>query len=228
MDHEKHNLAAEIQKTLQTEIEEGRIPPGAQLDERAIAERFGVSRTPVREALRQLAARDLVQIVPRQGIFVSRISITQLRSMLELLGELEALCAKLAARRSDAAQRATLQHALEACLHAAESGNAKNYVSANGEFHEAIYCGSYNAYLAERVRSINRQAQRYRGRMFRETQEIAKSMREHRRIADAILLGDENEAYQAMLAHTPTGTTGFSEFLLRLPPYFFESQAAGE
>src|SRR5690606_10749 len=93
--------AADIRATLQQEIETGILAPGTSLDERALAERFGVSRTPVREALQQLAARDLVRIAPRHGVSVARLSITKVRSMLEFIGELEALCAKLCARRLD-------------------------------------------------------------------------------------------------------------------------------
>src|SRR5215218_1111469 len=93
--------ANDIRATLQEEIESGKLPPGAVLDERALASRFDVSRTPVREALQQLAARDLVRIAPRQGVTVARLSISKVRAMLEFIGELEALCAKLAARRVD-------------------------------------------------------------------------------------------------------------------------------
>ena len=93
--------AADIRATLQEEIESGKLGPGAALDERALATRFDVSRTPVREALQQLAAHGLVRIAPRQGVFVSRLSVNRVRAMLEYIAELEALCAKLAARRVD-------------------------------------------------------------------------------------------------------------------------------
>ena len=78
--------ANDIRATLQEEIESGKLPPGAVLDERALAARFDVSRTPVREALQQLAARDLVRIAPRQGVTVSRLSISKVRAMLEFIG----------------------------------------------------------------------------------------------------------------------------------------------
>jgi len=93
--------AGEIRAVLQEEIESGKLPPGAPLDERALAARFHVSRTPVREALQQLAARALVRIAPRQGVSVARLSINQVRAIMETIGELEALNAKLAARRVD-------------------------------------------------------------------------------------------------------------------------------
>lgn len=221
------SLAAGIRDVLGAEIERGLLRPGAELDEHAIALRFNASRTPVREALRQLAAQELVHIVPRRGAYVSRLSIPQLRSMLELLGELEALCAKYAARRSDEQHRDAVRAALERCAHAEQARDARTYVEANHEFHETIYIASRNGYLAEQVRGINKLAQRYRGGVFREARKLAQSQRDHQRIADAVLAGDEDEAYGAMLLHTPAGTTGFSEFLSTLPAEFFDDGAGG-
>mgnify|MGYP000293540029 CR=1 FL=1 len=86
--------ANEIRNALQEEIESGKLPPGTALDERALALRFQVSRTPVREALQQLAVSDLVRIAPRQGVTVARLSISEVRAIMETVGELEALAAK--------------------------------------------------------------------------------------------------------------------------------------
>jgi DNA-binding GntR family transcriptional regulator len=94
------SLANDIRGTLQAEIETGELAPGTPIDERTLAARFNVSRTPVREALQHLAARDLVVISPRQGITVAQLSIAKVRSMLEYIGELEALCARFCARRA--------------------------------------------------------------------------------------------------------------------------------
>lgn len=216
------SLAAGIRDALGAEIARGLLRPGAPLDEHEVAQRFNASRTPVREALRQLAAQELVRIVPRHGAYVSRLSIPQLRSMLELLGELEALCAKYAARRSDDQNRDAVRTALERCARAEQVRDARTYVEANHEFHEAIYVASRNGYLAEQVRGINKLAQRYRTGVFREARKLEQSQRDHQRIADAILASDEDEAYGAMLLHTPAGTTGFSEFLSTLPAEFFD------
>lgn len=87
------SLAGDIRSTLAAEIENGILPPGTPLDERALAQRFNVSRTPVREAIQQLLASDLVCIVARHGVSVTRMSISEVRSMLEYVGELEALAA---------------------------------------------------------------------------------------------------------------------------------------
>ena len=218
--------ANEIRNVLQEEIESGNLQPGKTLDERALAARFNVSRTPVREALQQLAARELVRIAPRQGVTVSRLTISQVRSIMESLGELEALCAKLAARRVDDVLRKALDKAIERCQDAAVQGVHAEYAMANTYFHETIYSGSRNPYLAELIRTARRQIQRYRIRDFQTKTQIGKSLKEHQQVARAIQEGDEGLAANAMLLHVPSGSSGFSEFLARMPMSFFESDAA--
>lgn len=219
--------AADIRSVLQDEIESGRLPPGALLDERALAARFDVSRTPVREALQQLAARDLVRIAPRQGITVSRLSISKVRAILEFIAELESLAAKLAARRVDEALRQQLDESMARCQDAAVSGGAAEYALANALFHEIIYAGSRNVYLAEQIRHSRRLIQRYRVKDFQTKQQIAKSLQDHLKVTRAIQNGDEMAAAQAMLQHVPVGGSGFSEFLATVPMHFFESEAEG-
>lgn len=217
--------ATEIRSALQEEIENGSLPPGAPLDERALAARFQVSRTPVREALQQLAARDLVRIAPRQGMSVARLSINQVRAIMESVGELEALSAKMAARRVDDVLRKALDDAIQRCQDAAVQGGAAEYAIANTFFHETIYAGSRNPYLAELIRNARRHIQRYRLKDFNTKAQISKSLQDHLRIARAIQDGDEALAAQTMLLHVPSGSTGFSEFLARMPMSFFDNEA---
>jgi DNA-binding GntR family transcriptional regulator len=142
--------ANEIRAALQDEIESGQLPPaGASLDERALAARFLVSRTPVREALQQLAARDLVRIAPRPGVTVAKVSINTIRGMMETLGELEALSAKTVARRVDDKLRRSLDDALSRCQDAAIQGGSAEYAVANTWFHEVDYNSSRNSYLSD-------------------------------------------------------------------------------
>jgi len=216
------SLANDIRETLQGEIETGKLAPGTPVDERALAARFNVSRTPVREALQHLAARDLIVISPRQGITVARLSIAKVRSMLEYIGELEALCARFCARRASEALREALDRALMACQQAAVEGDATEYARANALFHDAIYEGSRNECLADQIRAARRQSERYRVADFRNRSQISRSLQEHFEIARAIQAGDEAKAAQVMLHHVPAGTTGFSEFLAAVPRHFFD------
>ncbi|MDP3668788.1 MAG: GntR family transcriptional regulator [Telluria sp.] len=222
----KPNLAASIRDLLQADIESGILPPGTPLDERSLAAQFSVSRTPVREAMQQLAAQNLVRITPRQGVAVARMSIPQLRDMLELLGELEALCAKLAARRVSEGLRESLESVLQLGLEASRSGNVGDYSRANVQFHEAIHKGSHNELLAQQVGPLRRLIQRYNvnNRQLQTPAQIEKSMQDHQEIVHAILAGDEALAYSLMLEHVPAGGRGFSEFLSALPASFFEER----
>jgi len=215
--------AADIRATLQDEIENGKLGPGAALDERALAARFDVSRTPVREALQQLAAHGLIRIAPRQGVFVSRLSVNRVRAMLEYISELESLCAKLAARRLDDEIKRALDAAVDQCEEAVQHGGAAEYAMANTVFHEAIYAGCRNEYLAEQIRQARRLIQRYRVSDFQTKAQTAASLEDHRKIARAIQAGDEALAAEVMLLHVPAGTTGFSEFLAKVPMSFFEN-----
>ncbi|MFJ1253886.1 GntR family transcriptional regulator [Cupriavidus sp. CuC1] len=221
-------LAIDIRATLEEEIEKGILPPGSALDERALAVRFDVSRTPVREALQQLAARELVCIAPRQCATVARLSISKVRAMLEYVGELESLCARLAARRADESLHAALDAGIHHCRQAAETGGQQAYAAANALFHEAIYAGCRNAYLAEHIRQARRRLQRYRTQDFLNRSQIARSLSDHQEIARAIQSGDELQAGAAMLLHVPAGTTGFSEFLATVPMNFFAGETSTE
>src|SRR4030088_736492 len=109
---DKITRAEELRLQLADEIVRGALPPGAALDETDIARRFKVSRTPVREALRQLAASGLVETRAHRGAVVARPSIERLTGMFEAMAELEALCAGLAGERMSPAERHRLWTAL--------------------------------------------------------------------------------------------------------------------
>src|SRR2546423_228451 len=105
----KITRAEELRLQLADEIVRGQLAPGAPLDETDIARRFSVSRTPVREALRQLAASGLIEARAHRGAVVARPTLERLTEMFEAMAELEALCAGLAAERMPAAERARLE-----------------------------------------------------------------------------------------------------------------------
>jgi len=216
------SLADDIRTTLEAEIEAGVLYPGAPLDERELARRFDVSRTPVREALQQLAAQGLVSVAPRHGVAVARLSVGKVRAMLEYVGELEALAARLTARRRDEGLYAALEAGLSLCRRVAATPGAVGYAAANAAYHEAIYQGCHNEILAGQIRSARRQLQRYRMRDFATSQQVVRSLEDHQRIADAIRAGDEQRAAAAMAVHVPAGTTGFAEFLATVTTHFFD------
>ncbi|MEM5436753.1 GntR family transcriptional regulator [Paraburkholderia diazotrophica] len=223
----KLSRSVEIKALLESEIERGELVPGAALDERALAARFNVSRTPIREALQQLAAQQYVQIVPRQGVFVTKMTIPQLRDMLELLHELESVSARLAARRMNDAQRVELQRAIDEGVEALDQSDARRFARANAEFHEVICQACHNDYLADQIRSIRRLVSRYRPKLFLAPSRREKVIADHKRLAQALLSGDEVTAEEVMAQHSPGGDAGFSEFLATLPAEFFNDAPPG-
>lgn len=223
MDAPRNNLAQEVRRMLEDEINNGRLMPGDALDERQLADRFKVSRTPIREAIHQLAAQGLVRAIPRQGVYVSRMSIKELLAMFELQAELEGICARYSARRMSTEQRATLKSIYERQCDCIERGDPIQYAQENADFHEVIYRGSHNRYLAEQSRLIRRRTEIYRQNTFQREGRVAESCREHARVVEAILAGNGEAAYQAMRDHISVGGHGFAEFVSTVPDQMLDS-----
>lgn len=193
-------LASALRRRLEAEIADGRLDPGSRLDEQEVALRFGVSRTPVREAFRLLASDQLVELRGRQGALVRRIGVHTLVEMFQVMGELEGLCARLAARRASARQLERLT-AIHARLEATVEAGPDAFYDVNEEFHEAIYEASCNAFLAEETRKLRNRVATYRRRVTRMPDRIGDTIREHAEIMDAIAMRNPERAHAAMRAH---------------------------
>lgn len=197
----KITRAEELRLQLADEIVRGVLPPGAALDETEIAQRFSVSRTPVREALRQLAASGLVESRAHRGAVVARPSVDRLTGMFEAMAELEAMCAGLAAERMPPAERHALEAVHEELRVLSYDGNPDRFHEVNERFHNAIYAGSQNGYIAEMTLATRVRVQPFRRAQFRNLGRLAKSQMEHDRVVVAIMRGDRVGASAAMRAH---------------------------
>ena len=193
--------AEELRLQLADEIVRGALPPGTSLDETDLARRFNVSRTPVREALRQLVASGLVDSQAHRGAVVARPSIERLTGMFEAMAELEALCAGLAAERMSPTERYRLEAIHEELRLLSHAGNPDRFHEVNERFHNAIYAGSQNDYIAEITLATRVRVQPFRRAQFRNLGRLAKSQAEHDRVVVAILRGDKIGAAGAMRAH---------------------------
>jgi DNA-binding GntR family transcriptional regulator len=198
---QKVTRAEELRLQLADEIVRGVLAPGAALDETDIARRFSVSRTPVREALRQLATSGLIDARAHRGAVVARPSIERLTGMFEAMAELEAMCAGLAAERMTPAERHRLEAVHEELRVLSHAGNPDRFHEVNERFHNTIYAGSQNAYIAEITLSTRVRVQPFRRAQFRNLGRLAKSHAEHDRVVVAILRGDRTGAAAAMRAH---------------------------
>ena len=197
----KVTRAEELRLQLADEIVRGALAPGAALDETDLARRFNVSRTPVREALRQLATSGLVDARAHRGAVVARPSLERLTGMFEAMAELEALCAGLAAERMLPTERHRLEAVHEELRLLSYAGNPDRFHEVNERFHNAIYAGSQNGYIAEITLATRVRVQPFRRAQFRNLGRLAKSHAEHDRVVVAILRGDKPGASAAMRAH---------------------------
>jgi DNA-binding GntR family transcriptional regulator len=206
----------DLRNWLEEEILEGRFRPGERLDEQAIGRQFKVSRTPVREALLQLASLGLVTFQPRQGPMVAVLSVKQIVAMWEVFTRLEGLCAEFAARRMTPAERVALQAMHQRMATVLKSGDAARYDKANRLFHEAIYQGGRNEFLTNQLKDIRRRLRVYGRYPFQRAGGMARSYATHGVIVAAIVAGQEAAAEAAMREHVVSGLS-FLDFVAELP-----------
>ncbi len=192
-------LSDEIFQRLVDEIISGRLKPGARLDEPSICRKFGVSRTPIREALRRLGGTGLVETEARKGVAVAQIDVARLNDMVEALAELEGLCARLAAVRMTVLEKKRLEFS-NASRKKKVREKRVDLSALNNEFHETIYTGCHNESLAEVTRGFRRRLAPFRALQFtRGNTEYA--FHEHDAITEAILHSDEERAHESMRDH---------------------------
>jgi DNA-binding GntR family transcriptional regulator len=179
----------------------GEFPPGLRLDEGMLAERFGVSRTPVREALRQLASTGLIDVKPRRGATVAQATSAQLEMLFGAMAEIEAVCARLAAMSMTPIERRRLQgvHDTMSAIVMREDRDA--YAAANVGFHTQIYLGAHNEALSDFAKGLRRRLAPFRRAQFRNEGRISRSHAEHTAVVKAIVACDAAAAHAAMFHH---------------------------
>jgi DNA-binding GntR family transcriptional regulator len=199
---------------LQNEIENGALRAGEFIDEKALAAKYGVSRTPVREALLMLAAQKLVVTVPRAGSMVYKPSAIELIALLEYLGELEGIAARLAALRMTAAQRSMLMQIHESSESLATLGERHRYEAANRTLHEHIYRCCGNLVINEEIRHAQRRLSSFRRHVFNQPGRLMDSFREHGPLVRALVAGDSDQAASAMREHIIGKGKAFADIVL--------------
>ncbi|KQV81814.1 GntR family transcriptional regulator [Rhizobium sp. Root1220] len=179
----------------------GRLSPGERMDEGSLALRFDVSRTPVREALRELGAMGLVDREPNRSAVVANVTEAYLHSMFEAMSELEAICARLSAERMTVEERRVLEMAHRASAKLVHAGADEDYAAHNTEFHTRLYRGGHNDHIYELVTQTRARLAPFRRAQFRLSGRLAKSYDEHDAIVTAIMRGDAAAAGQAAYSH---------------------------
>ena len=186
---------------IRNEVSSGILKPGDQLEVTALAERFGVSRTPIREAIRTLVESGVLETRPRKGSFVRVLSAKQLLDLFQVAAELEGMACRLAALSLTKENVEAIESGLAKCTQAAEFQNNVEYAMANLDFHTAIHNASGNDWLIEQLRQLQINLNSYRTMPYEIRGRLNKSTDEHKIICDAILSGDGESACNLMRDH---------------------------
>jgi len=218
--------AESLREAIEEDIATGAFPPGTHLDETELAQRFGVSRTPLREALIQLSSVGIIALRPRRGAVVAEVTPQRLLEMFEVMAELEAMCARLAARRMTDEDHAALEKAHKACKAAWQAGDSDAYYHENEFFHHAIYAGSHSGFLMEQTLAMRRRLRPYRRLQLRVRNRVANSFQEHSGIVEALLAGNAELASERLRAHILVQGERFTDLLASLATFNSRSAPA--
>ena len=193
--------AERLSSIIEEEILSLKLKPGDKLDETRLAERYGTSRTPVREALRRLSANGLIEIRAHKGAVVAKLGIHELVELLEVMAELEGACGRLAANACLKSDLEAIQQALAVCRQHASRNDSQAYKLANEGFHETICQASRNSYLIRLTRSTRKRVAAYRRMQLEQVNRMRHSVEDHERITHAIQEGHPEEADRLLQVH---------------------------
>lgn len=187
--------------TLRQAILKGELAPGERLMEIQLAEKLGVSRTPIREAIRKLELEGLVLMIPRKGAEVAKISEKSLKDVLEVRRSLEELAIELACQRISEAALHVLEEAQESFEHAVVSGNAMEIAETDEAYHDVIYNCTKNTRLVQILNNLREQMYRFRLEYIKDEDKRQILLIEHEKILKALRSRHVAEAKSAMREH---------------------------
>jgi DNA-binding GntR family transcriptional regulator len=205
-----------VRRQIADKIIAGELRPGEELDEKRLAEAFGVSRTPVREALRQLAASEMIEWRPHQSAIVAQITPSKMVEMFEMMAQLEGFCGRLCARRMTPTEHDALLSVHKKFDPYVKSGNKEGYQTMNKVFHRLIYAGAHNQYLSDQAGSLYDRLAPYRAFQLRRPDALRLASEEHRQIIAAIVAGDGDKAFDLLIDHVSLNNELFADLLSAL------------
>lgn len=206
-------LANVLRRQIADDILDGRRAPGSKLDERSLANEFGVSRTPIREALTQLVSAGLAKSKPRSGAVVREIEPARVSSLCEASILLESLCARLAASRITTVELGRLRRIHQICESHHKAGNIEGYALENRKFHSAIIAATQNVDLVDSVEFCRLRIAPYQRTPFKSEKRRQASQDEHQQVIEALESGDAEAAEHAMSEHLKAAAIAIDEQL---------------
>ena len=202
-----------VRRALEQMILTGALADRERLDEVSLAERFGCSRTPLREAFQALAASGLVQLIPRRGAFVRHPPFEEVVEMFEVMAELEALCGRLAARRMTEPVIEAVRRTVTACEDAVAAGDSDGYYAENERFHLMLYEAAGNGFLAAEATRLHRRLKPFRRMQLQVRDRMAQSLAEHREVLAALERADGPAAAAALRGHVAVQGSKFNDLM---------------
>ena len=188
-------------ETLREAIRSGVLKPGERLMEIQLADELGVSRTPVREAMRKLELEGYVIMLPRRGTYVANISIRDINEVFEIRTTLDALASGLAAERITEEELEQLERLLVSIGENIETRNMKKVVEDDMEFHDILYKASRNQRLVGIISNLREQMTRFRSMTMSYPGRLKKTLEEHSRLVEAIAQRDVELAQKLAVEH---------------------------
>ena len=196
---DKYSLRGQVFQEIREDILKGKFKENEELREATLGKELGVSRTPVREALRQLELEGLVHIIPNKGAYVTGITEKDVHDIYMTRSMLEGLCARWAAEHISEEQIQELEEVLLLTEYHLDRGNAEQLAELDGKFHEVLYDASQSRILRHILSDFHKYVQVARKRSVKKEDRAKKSLEEHREILNALRTGDAGRAEE--LAH---------------------------
>lgn len=190
-----------IAAQLSSEILAGVLLPKTKLDEQRLTERFGVSRTPVREALHKLVAQSLAERIPYRGVMVCEITRERVEQMFETMGEIEALCGRFAAERMTIGERAGFEELHLRMNEMAAALDTDAYRVANTEFHQRIFMSTHNTDMLELATTLRQKLAPFRTSQLGIAERLKQSSLEHGQIVQGLMERDGEATARALRRH---------------------------
>ena len=196
------------------------LPPGTPLSEKEITEKYGISRTPVREAILRLVEEKLVDVIPKSGTFVARIPVDELREAIVARKALEEVCVREATERATKSQLMELEAVIQRERELAEKGDEQAFHEADNAFHAGIAAASGYPGIWNMIEKIRVQVERYRRLTLPQQGRMQLVVDEHAQVLDAMERGDADEAVERMHSHLNKLQIDIGTFQGLWPDYF--------
>ncbi|MDD6742588.1 GntR family transcriptional regulator [Roseburia sp. MUC/MUC-530-WT-4D] len=199
--------------TLREAILKGELKPGERLMELQLAAKLGVSRTPIREAIRMLEQEGLAVTIPRKGAEVARMTEKDMEDVLEIREALDELAAKIACTRMTEDQLKQLEMIKETFVESTRSHDVKRIAEADVSFHDVIYEATGNPKLVSMLNNLREQIYRYRVEYLKEEKNYPTLIGEHEAIVEALYARNQDEVVRAMHTHIENQASAVKEII---------------